>query len=104
MLKNSDLCCQGHRLGYVMCTMKNVALFGALLLSVSAFAATTTVTTTTTTVVTPPTKPVVVSPKVVVTPQVNKKPEVQHKCDDKNKSVVKVAPVTTAKTGTCNKK
>ena len=41
---------------------------------------------------------------IVVPPQVNKKPEVQHKCDDKNKSVVKVAPVTTAKTGTCNKK
>jgi len=83
--------------------MKTVALFGALLLSVSVFAATTTTTTTTTTVVTPPTKPVVVKPKVV-TPQVNKKPEVKHKCDDKNKSVVKVVPVTKAKSGTCNKK
>lgn len=80
--------------------MKTVALFGALLLSASVFAASTT---TTTTVVTPPTKPVVVKPKVV-TPQVNKKPEVKHKCDDKNKSVVKVVPVTKAKSGTCNKK
>ncbi len=53
--------------------------------------------------VTPPTKPVVVKPKVV-TPQVNKKPEVERKCDDKNKSVVKVAPVTKVKSGTCNKK
>ena len=80
--------------------MKTVAMFSVLLLCGSLIAASsTTVTTTTTTVIVPPTKPVVVKP-----PQVNKKPEVQHKCDDKNKSVVKVAPVTTAKTGTCNKK
>jgi len=83
--------------------MKTIASLSLFLLTASLFAAATTTTTTTTTVVTPPTKPVVVKPKVV-TPQVNKKPEVQHKCDDKNKSVVKVAPVTTAKTGTCNKK
>ena len=84
--------------------MRTLALIALALFSSNTAFALFTVTTTTTTVVTPPTKPVVVKPKVVVPPQVNKKPEVQHKCDDKNKSVVKVAPVTTAKTGTCNKK
>ncbi len=73
--------------------MKTIASLSLLLLTASLFAASTT---TTTTVIVPPTKP------VVVTPKVNKKPEVQHKCDDKNKSVVKVAPVT--KSGTCDKK
>ena len=82
--------------------MKTIASLSLFLLTASLFAAATT-TTTTTTVVTPPTKPVVVKPKVV-TPQVNKKPEVERKCDDKNKSVVKVAPVTKVKSGTCNKK
>ncbi len=80
--------------------MKTIASLSLFLLTASLFAA---ATTTTTTVVVPPTKPVVVKPKVV-TPQVNKKPEVQRKCDDKNKSVVKVTPVTKTKTGTCNKK
>jgi hypothetical protein len=83
--------------------MKTIASLSLLLLTASLFAAATTTTTTTTTVVTPPTKPVVVKPKVV-TPQVNKKPEVERKCDDKNKSVVKVAPVTKSTSGTCNKK
>lgn len=78
--------------------MKTFASLSLLLITSSLFAATTTTTTTTTTVVTPPTKP------VVVTPQVNKKPEVQHKCDDKNKSVVKVVPVSKSTSGTCNKK
>jgi hypothetical protein len=81
--------------------MKTIASLSLLLLTASLFAAATT--TTTTTVVTPPTKPVVVKPKVV-TPQVNKKPEVERKCDDKNKSVVKVTPVTKSTSGTCNKK
>ena len=81
--------------------MKTIASLSLFLLTASLFAATTT--TTTTTVVVPPTTPVVVKPKVV-TPQVNKKPEVQHKCDDKNKSVVKVTPVTKSTSGTCNKK
>ena len=80
--------------------MKTIASLSLFLLTASLFAA---ATTTTTTVVVPPTKPVVVKPKVV-TPQVNKKPEVERKCDDKNKSVVKVAPVTKVKSGTCNKK
>lgn len=80
--------------------MKTIASLSLLLLTASLFAA---ATTTTTTVVVPPTKPVVVKPKVV-TPQVNKKPEVERKCDDKNKSVVKVAPVTKSTSGTCNKK
>ena len=80
--------------------MKTIASLSLFLLTASLFAA---ATTTTTTVVVPPTKPVIVKPKVV-TPQVNKKPEVQRKCDDKNKSVVKVAPVTKVKSGTCNKK
>jgi hypothetical protein len=81
--------------------MKTIASLSLLLLTASLFAAATT--TTTTTVVTPPTKPVVVKPKVV-TPQVNKKPEVERKCDDKNKSVAKVTPVTKSTSGTCNKK
>jgi hypothetical protein len=80
--------------------MKTIASLSLFLLTASLFAA---ATTTTTTVVVPPTKPVIVKPKVV-TSQVNKKPEVQRKCDDKNKSVVKVAPVTKVKSGTCNKK
>jgi hypothetical protein len=82
--------------------MKTIASLSLFLLTASLFAATAT-TTTTTTVVVPPTKPVVVKPKVV-TPQVNKKPEVERKCDDKNKSVVKVTPVTKSTSGTCNKK
>lgn len=80
--------------------MKTIASLSLFLLTASLFAA---ATTTTTTVVVPPTKPVVVKPKVV-TPQVNKKPEVQRKCDDKNKSVAKVTPVTKSTSGTCNKK
>jgi hypothetical protein len=80
--------------------MKTIASLCLFLLTASLFAA---ATTTTTTVVVPPTKPVIVKPKVV-TPQVNKKPEVERKCDDKNKSVVKVAPVTKSTSGTCNKK
>ncbi len=80
--------------------MKTIASLSLFLLTASLFAA---ATTTTTTVVVPPTKPVVVKPKVV-TPQVNKKPEVQRKCDDKNKSVAKVTPVTKSTKGTCNKK
>lgn len=80
--------------------MKTIASLSLFLLTASLFAA---ATTTTTTVVVPPTKPVVVKPKVV-TPQVNKKPEVERKCDDKNKSVAKVTPVTKSTSGTCNKK
>ena len=80
--------------------MKTIASLSLFLLTASLFAA---ATTTTTTVVVPPTKPVVVKPKVV-TPQVNKKPEVQRKCDDKNKSVAKVTPVTKSTNGTCKKK
>jgi hypothetical protein len=91
-------------------SMKPIASLAGLLLASSLFAASSvTTTTTTTTVVVPPTKVVVVKPPVVVVPKVTtKKPEVERKevgkCDDKNVTWVKVVPVTTTKTGTCNKK